>query len=226
MLREIAQSGGSMSFIELLFTIVSYAALVFIMLPIHELAHAWVATRMGDNTPRWHGRLSLNPLKHLDIFGTLTLVLFGIGYAKAVPVNPRNFSNPRRGMLLTSLAGPVSNVIMAFLALLIYRVVEILAVSELLIAVAWLIFVEIFAVVNLSLAVFNLLPLPPLDGFRIFSSILPGRGVFYLERYHEYLRWGVLLLVFTGALDVPLTYAVGFLGNLLCTLVGLPRIFY
>lgn len=226
MLYSIWRGAGSFSFVQLLISIISYAALVLVMLPVHELAHAWVATLLGDNTPRWHGRLSLNPLRHLDPIGTVTLVLFGIGYAKAVPVNPRNFSNPRRGMLLTSLAGPVSNIVMAFVSLLLFRVVTVFTVSEAVQDVAFLVLVAIFAQVNLSLAVFNLLPLPPLDGFRIFSTLLPGRWVFYLERYHEYLRWGVLLLIFTGVLDGPLSAAVSFLGDLLCMLVGLPRIIF
>lgn len=226
MLYSIWRGAGSFSIVQLLISIISYAALVLVMLPVHELAHAWVATLLGDNTPRWHGRLSLNPLRHLDPIGTVTLVLFGIGYAKAVPVNPRNFSNPRRGMLLTSLAGPVSNIVMAFVSLLLFRVVTVFTVSEAVQDVAFLVLVAIFAQVNLSLVVFNLLPLPPLDGFRIFSTLLPGRWVFYLERYHEYLRWGVLLLIFTGVLDGPLSAAVSFLGDLLCMLVGLPRIIF
>lgn len=225
MLNYLLQSGGRLSFLELLVALLGYAALVFVMLPVHELAHAGVATLLGDNTPRWHGRLTLNPLRHLDPIGTPMLVLFGIGYAKAVPVNSRNFSNVKRGMLLTSLAGPLSNVLMALISLLLYRIIRSFSMSIAVINAAFILLVEVFTVVNLNLAVFNLLPLPPLDGFRIFSSILPGRWVFQLERYHEYLRWGVLILVFTGILDGPLSAAIGFLGNLLCTLVGLPRIF-
>lgn len=225
MLYSIWQSGGRMSFLSLLLTIISYAALVLVMLPVHELAHAWIATRLGDDTPRWHGRLTLNPLKHLDMIGTLTLVLFGIGYAKAVPVNPRNFSRPKRDMALTALAGPVSNLLMALLSLLLFRIVRLIAVNEQIVAFAGVMLVSVFASVNLNLAVFNLLPIPPLDGFRIFGAILPARWTFYLERYHEYLRWGVLLLIATGALRVPLNMLASFLGGLLCTIVGLPNYF-
>ncbi len=225
MLYSIWQSGGQMSFWYLLLTIISYAALVLVMQPVHELAHAWVATRLGDDTPRWHGRLTLNPLKHLDMFGTLTLVLFGIGYAKAVPINPRNFANPKRGMALTALAGPVSNLLMALLSLLLFRIVRLATGNEQIVVLAGVALVNVFAYVNLNLAVFNLLPIPPLDGFRIFGAILPGRWTFYLDRYHEYLRWGVLALIATGALNAPLDLLVSFLGGTLCTIVGLPNYF-
>lgn len=225
MLSYIWRSGGQLSFWALLLTVVSYVAMVFVMLPVHELAHAWVATRLGDDTPRWHGRLTLNPLKHLDMFGTLTLVLFGIGYAKAVPVNPRNFARPKRDMALTALAGPLSNILMALLSLLLFRVVRMTVGNELIVVLAGLVLVDVFAYVNLNLAVFNLLPIPPLDGYRIFGAVLPGRWTFYLDRYHEYLRWGVLLLIATGVLSVPLELLVGFLGRTLCTIVGLPNYF-
>ena len=225
MLNHIWQSGGYMSFITLLFYIVSYAALVFVMLPLRELAHAVVATRLGDDTPRWHGRLTLNPLRHLDTWGTVMLVLFGIGYAKPVPVNPRNFANPKRDMALTALAGPVSNLLMALVSLLLFRIARFTVTDGTVLSILGVILVRVFAQVNLCLAVFNLLPIPPLDGFRIFGAILPPRFVEFVDRYHNYVRWVVLLLVFTGALDYPLTIMIRFLGGLLCAIVGLPNQF-
>ncbi len=225
MLNHVWQSGGYMPFITLLFYIISYAALVFVMLPIHELAHAAVAVHLGDDTPRWHGRLTLNPLRHLDLWGTLMIILFGIGYAKPVPVNPRNFTNPRRDMALTALAGPVSNLLMALISLLLFRIVRFTVTDETVLFFLGVILVNVFARVNLGLAVFNLLPIPPLDGFRIFGAVLPPRFTDMLDRYHNYVRWIVLLLIFTGALDYPLTVMTRFLGGLLCAIVGLPNQF-
>lgn len=211
-----------MPFWQLLLTIFGYAALVFVMLPVHELAHAWVATRLGDDTPRWHGRLSFNPLKHLDPIGTVMLVLFGFGYARAVPINPRNFSNPKRDTALTALAGPAANVLMALLSLLLFRVVKLATGNKLLLAYAGVILVQVFAHINLQLAIFNLLPIPPLDGSRIFSAVLPARAVWFMDRYHDYLRIAVLVLIVSGALDAPIDWLATLLGNFLCVIVGLP----
>lgn len=227
MLQHIWDSRGDMSFQELLLLIFGYAALVFIMLPLHELAHAGVATLLGDDTPRWHGRLSLNPLRHLDPFGTVALILFGIGYAKSVPVNPRNFRNPKLGMALTALAGPLSNLLMAYVSLLAVRVLLWLPlpITEGMGKLILFVLLDVFVVVNLSLAAFNLLPVPPLDGFRIFGAILPARFTYFFDRYHDYVRWAVLLLICTRVLDLPLNFVFTTLGNLLCFLAGLPQLF-
>ena len=225
MLYSILQSNGQMSFIELVLLLVSYAALILVQLPVHEFAHAWAAVRLGDSTPRWHGRLSLNPLRHLDLWGTVLIVLFGFGYARPVPVNPRNFSNPKRDMALTALAGPASNLLMALLSLVLFRVVLLVTDSITVAVIARIVLVNVFASVNLSLAVFNLLPIPPLDGYRIFGALLPARWTFYMDQYHQYFRLGIILLIATGALSTPLRFLIGFFGNLLCTIVGLPRFF-
>ncbi len=214
-----------MPFWQLLLLIFGYAALVFVMLPVHELAHAWAATRLGDDTPRWHGRLSFNPLKHLDPIGTVMLVLFGFGYARPVPINPRNFSNPKRDTALTALAGPASNVLMALLSLLLFRMAQLATGNKILLAYAGVMLVSVFARINLQLAVFNLLPIPPLDGSRIFSAVLPARVTWFLDRYHEHLRIVVLVLIVSGALDAPIDWLATLLGNLLCTIVGLPNQF-
>ena len=124
MLFVLLQNRGQLSFFDLALMFAAYIALLFVMLPVHELAHAFVADRLGDPTPRWHGRLRLNPFAHLDMFGALMLVLVGYGYARPVPVNPRYFRSPRRDMALVAAAGPLSNILMAALSMLLFRVIS------------------------------------------------------------------------------------------------------
>ena len=203
MVQEII--GGGLSFVQLIVLLMSYAAVVFVTMPIHEWAHAFVATKLGDNTPGWHGRLSLNPLAHLDIFGTAMLLLFGFGFAKPVPVNPRNFRNPRTGMALVAFAGPASNVLVAIFAVALCRLLLFVPLGG---ALAFIeSFLIILAQVNISLAVFNLLPIPPLDGFRIASLILPSKWLFWFDRNQQYVTFGLIALVAFGVFDTPLAYA-------------------
>ena len=228
--------GGMPSFPELLLILFTYAVLIFVTMPVHELAHAFVADRLGDKTARWNGRLTFNPLRHLDPIGSVLLVLVGFGYAKAVPVNPRNFKNPRSGMALTALAGPLSNVLMAFVAVGIFRVLTLFGGG---VAVAggyihfgssWLVYayiglIQVFASVNLVLAVFNLLPIPPLDGSRILGLVLPDRWLYLFEKYYQIIMLALFVVLFLGWLDVPLSYLRHWLGFLICTPFGLPNLF-
>lgn len=225
------------SFSELLFLLLGYVILLGVMMPLHEAAHAWAAVKLGDNTPRWSGRLTLNPLAHIDPVGSLMILLFGIGYAKAVPVNPYNFRNHRRDMALTALAGPLSNLLMALLSLALFRVILTVSGGDLfvignavyyskdLVLYAYTILIGVLARVNLMLAVFNLLPLPPLDGSRIFGALLPPRWTYWMDQYHQYVRMGVLLLIVTGVLDLPLGFLQQMVGNAMCTLFRLPNLF-
>lgn len=211
--------------LEVVLLLIGYAALIFVMLPFHELAHAFVADKLGDNTARWHGRLRFNPLAHLDPWGTVMLLLFGFGYARPVPVNPRNFRNPKQGMALTALAGPVSNLLLAALSLGIFRVITLLPVSMLTLAIARFLLVYVFASVNLGLAVFNLLPVPPLDGSRILGLFLPDRVMYEMERYSRQITWIMMALLFMGKLDAVLNFLRSLLGGALCALFGLPNLF-
>ncbi len=229
MLLTIVQNWGALGFSEIASLVIGYAALILVMLPVHELAHAFVADKLGDNTARWHGRLRLNPFVHLDPIGTTMLVLFGYGYAKPVPVNPRNFRNVKAGIALTALAGPLSNLAMAAISLGIFSVIWNLELYwfmpyELFVFLNWLL-VYVFAGVNIGLAVFNLLPIPPLDGSRVLNYFLPGRWLYMVERYSQYITWILLFLIFSGTLDTPLDFLRSGIGNLLCKLVGLPSIF-
>lgn len=238
MLRTVVNMlrSGQVDFAQLFFLFGAYMVLILVLMPVHECAHAFVADRLGDKTPRWNGRLTLNPLAHINWIGAAMILLFGIGYAQPVPVSPRHFKNARRDMALTALAGPVSNLLMALLSVGIFRVLLLFgggvqdgalyayAGSEWLVY-AHIILIRVFAGVNISLAVFNLLPIPPLDGSRIFSAILPRKWAFYLDRYEQYVMMGLFLLLFTGVLDTPLYWLQHGVGGLICALFGMPNQF-
>jgi len=162
---------------------------------IHELAHGWVAHRMGDQTAKWQGRLSLNPLKHLDPIGTLMLFLFGFGWAKPVPVNFENLHDPRRGLIFISAAGIVANLFLAFTAFLLD---QLLAPSPSGILAPILYYL---AQINIMLAAFNLIPIPPLDGSKILMGFTSARFQYFLLRLEPYGFFIIIGLLYLGALD-------------------------
>lgn len=170
-------------------TLVSVVAAFLIAVTVHEFAHAWMADRLGDPTPRLRGRLSLNPLVHLDLIGTLLLLFAGFGWARPVEVNPRHFSNWRRGMLTVAAAGPLSNVGVAFAAGLLFQ----LGLTGAAPALGRLVHAVVY--VNAMLAVFNLIPIPPLDGSRILSNILPPAQALAYDRLAPYGPLALLVLI-------------------------------
>ncbi|MDX2433533.1 MAG: site-2 protease family protein [Desulfobacterales bacterium] len=160
----------------------------------HELAHGWVAWRMGDPTARSLGRLSLNPLKHLDPMGTIMLFLFGFGWAKPVPVNFNQLRDRRMGMILVSSAGIITNMLLAFCALFLYRLLSLPPSS----IPAQLLYY--FARINIILAAFNLIPLPPLDGSKILMGFASSSVRNFLSRFERYGFFIIIALLYSGVL--------------------------
>ncbi|MCI7766798.1 MAG: site-2 protease family protein [Oscillospiraceae bacterium] len=183
---------------------------LFTAVPVHECAHAWAAEKMGDDTGRKQGRITLNPFAHLTLWGSLMMVLVGFGWGKPVNVDPRNFKNSKKGMVLTSLAGPASNFIMAFLAMIVYKVLAFLCGfddSTTMGMIAW-VFLYIM-LINVSLGVFNFLPIPPLDGSKIFNAVLPEKWYFTIMKYEHIIFIVLIVLLYSGLLDNPLSFLQG-----------------
>ena len=207
MLIDILLGGNSFGdkLLLLLVALISSAIIVFLTLPIHEFAHGLVAHWLGDNTAKNMGRLTLNPLKHLDIIGSLSILIFGFGWAKPVPVNMNRFKNPKVGMAITALAGPVSNLILAFIATFFTVLIRfIIQLGEMSFIVSFIYTVCYYiATINVSLAVFNLIPIPPLDGSRILNAFLSDRVYYKIMAYENYFF--ILILVVINAFSGVIT---------------------
>lgn len=211
--------------ISLIQKVVIYALPLLFAIIVHEVAHGWVASKFGDQTAKLAGRLTLNPIKHIDPIGTIVVpivllitspVIFG--WAKPVPVDPRNLHNPRSDMVIVALAGPVSNLLMAVFWALIAKLSVVLHpwLSVPLEGMGWA-----GLQINVMLAVLNCLPIPPLDGGKAVSNLLPGRMAWYFYRFEPYGFFLLLILMFTGILYYILLPPIVFLIRLIARSVGL-----
>ena len=179
---------------------------ILLSLSIHEAAHGYIAYKMGDPTAYYLGRVTINPAKHLDPMGSLCMLVFGYGWAKPVPINARNFRDPKRGMAFTAIAGPISNLLVGVVATILFCLVNFAAIyfsgalwaNEFLsnIIQAALTLLYYFGYMNFLLAVFNLIPIPPFDGSRFFSLFLPTKTYFALMKYERYIMLGLLVAIF------------------------------
>ena len=200
-MTDILNSGVLLRILDVLITVVAAT----LSITIHEVSHGFAAYKCGDNTAKAYGRLSLNPLKHIDWFGAICLVFFKFGWAKPVPVNQYNFKNRKVGIILVSLAGPLSNFIMAFIAFLLASMMVVTSYGTHLIAT----FLITLVYLNIGLGVFNLIPIPPLDGSKIVAEFLKG-GTKY--RYLSIERYGSLILL--------LVFAIGPINNIFSSFLG------
>ncbi|MCL2813477.1 MAG: site-2 protease family protein [Oscillospiraceae bacterium] len=208
MLRNLLNF-GKQDLIDLLY----FLPIFLITITVHECAHGYIAYKMGDPTAKNMGRLTLNPLKHMDPIGFIMLMFLGFGWAKPVMIDPRNFRNPKKGMALSALAGPVSNILMAVfgalaLGLINYFYFNFAGQASTFVEMArW--FFNYFITLNVYFAVFNFLPVPPLDGSRIVSYFLPYRLSYYYNYIERYGFLVLIVLLYTGILSVPLQFLSG-----------------
>ena len=204
------------NFVPQLISLLFSLPCVLIAITFHEVAHGYAANRLGDPTAAALGRLTLNPLKHLDPIGTICMLLFHFGWARPVPINTRYFKKPRRDMAIVALAGPLTNIALAFLGVLLYHIVGAIAAGWYMTSNSFartavsltVLFLNNFLRLNASFAIFNLIPIPPLDGSRLLSLILPPKWAFKLIEYERWIALGMLVLLYIGVLDGPLSFLV------------------
>ncbi len=217
MIRQLIEALGSGENLKTVLIAFLLSVPVFLFsLSFHEFSHAFVANKLGDPTAKDLGRLTLDPRAHLSLAGTLMMLFIGVGWAKPVPIDPHNFKKPKRGMAVASLAGPLSNLLLSFLAFLLLGIMTLFlprvfagedqTVDTLFGAVAMMLLT--LHTVNLYLFLFNFLPVPPLDGSRILYAFLPSKWYFGVMKYEKVILIAVILLFYTGLLSGPLSIAV------------------
>jgi len=199
---------------------------ILLALTFHEFCHGYVAYKLGDPTAKYQGRLTLNPVKHIDPLGLICMILARFGWAKPVPVNMRYFKKPRVGMAIVAIAGPISNILFGAVSLFIAYALNIYvlgsfdSVSFLFVFISYVVdFFLILANVNIGFAVFNILPVPPLDGSRVASLILPPRYYYKLMEYERYIQLAMFILIMLNVLTVPLAWGRNLIMNGLTNII-------
>ncbi len=213
---------GELNFMTAVAQILASLVIIFLIMPFHEWAHAFVAYKLGDTGIKSRGRLSLNPIEHIDPIGALMILLIGFGWAKPVPIDDRNFKNPKVGMGISALAGPVANLIAALVGGLLLNALVAFTGSFVLEGIGYYIYIFLlyYIMLNIALAVFNLVPIPPLDGSKILFMFLPDKWVYNFYKYENIFFVVILLLVWFNVL--PLNIIERALANFILWFTGLP----
>ena len=195
------------------YVILARVVIVLLILPLHEFAHGWVARKFGDDTAEAAGRLTVNPIAHLDPFGSVLLLFTGFGWAKPVPINPARMRNPRKGVIWTSLAGPLSNLLAALVGIILLQV-EVPFLNQHLdnvVLYGIYYFLQGFVSINISLAVSNLIPIPPLNGSKVLMMLLPYRQSMWMQQRQQMLSILLWILILIGILSTPLSWISGWI---------------
>lgn len=191
-----------------------FLPIILFSLSLHELSHGFMAYKLGDNTAKAYGRLTMNPLAHMDILGTLAMMFFGFGWAKPVPVNFANLKYKRLGVILVAAAGPISNMLLAIVAVALFTLCMIFEVPLHGFVLEYFIYT---IAINVTLAAFNLIPVPPLDGSKLVIPLLPGKWQFYIYKNEIYIQIVLFALLYIGVMDP----VIDFMRGLVMSLVSL-----
>ena len=222
----ISLLSGRLDFMTAVVDILASLVVIFLVMPFHEWAHAFTAYKLGDTSVKYRKRLTLNPIEHIDPIGALLIIFVGFGWAKPVPIDDRNFKNPKVYMGLTALAGPVANLVAAIFGGLIFNALLTFAAgfcySQFGIYV--MMFLMYYVQLNITLAVFNLLPIPPLDGSKILFMFLPDKWVYTLYKYENLFFLAILIMVWFNVL--PIGYLSGLMAEFINWLTALPFSFF
>lgn len=225
MLISLIRSGQADLWTVIMY-ILSILLTIFLVLPLHEFSHGFVAHKLGDDTAKRQGRLTLNPLAHIDYMGAALMLLIGFGWAKPVPINARNFKNPKQGMALTALAGPVSNLLAAVAAGLILNGIEAMVYNgvipiNMVVTYVYLFFYFLISV-NIGLAVFNFIPVPPLDGSKILMAFLPDKALYWIAQREQMISMALFVVIMMGGFNGILSRVDGLLYNAIIWFTNLP----
>jgi len=212
---------GSMT--PLIAAIIASLFLVFCVIPIHEWAHAVAAYKMGDPTPKLAGGLTLNPLAHIDPVGGILIALIGFGWGKPTPINPNNFKNRKLGVAVSAAAGPLANIICGFLIYILQAIVlHVPALYNTVLQQILYYVLEYAAQISIYLAVLNLLPVPPFDGYSIIEGLLPSNAVYWIKSHMQIISIVIIVLLFTNVLTTPIAWVSNFVITLLKNVANLP----
>jgi Zn-dependent protease len=219
------RGGSGIEASDIIAQLLAVLLIIFLILPFHEWAHAFTASCLGDKGIKSRGRLSLNPLNHADPIGALCMILFGFGWAKPVPIDARYFKNPKIGMAITAAMGPIANLVASFVGCLLYIGLYFFApafISESIVGEFITVFLSYYISLNIGLAVFNLIPIPPLDGSKILFVFLPNNAVSFFYRYQNIFFIGLFALIYMGTLDGVMSWANDGIFNAIWWLASLP----
>ena len=210
LIRAISQWVSTGSFLPVVTALLSSIFVVFYVIPIHEAAHAWAAYKMGDDTPKYAGGLTLNPMAHIDPLGAIMLILVGVGWGKPTPINPYNFRDEKKGRIVTALAGPVSNLLLGWLFIFLSNLIAHIGNPLNSFVIAMVAFFYLSGNISTWLGVLNLLQVPLFDGFTLIEVFLSPKAKYWIQQNQRIISIVILILLFTNILIYPLEFISNF----------------